>query len=260
MEFNFLLENTIDKIQNLQEYYEKQISNIETRLKAEKEKYKYGVLLDKYFFSKSMDIEDELTEEEISEVNKIVETCDVGKREDGVVVRYKLKNISDLDKKYELDPRIATREYFKLFEQPRIHSESTLMMLLIRYEEAISGIFKYILMKYPEAYLKEKTITYSELMSIDTDIAEVKKHFIEKEAEDFMRLPIGEWYNTFVQKHKVKFDFGDDEFEKFKEVYYRRNLIVHNQGKVNEIYLKSIDPCLSGSAQKGQILDVDREY
>ena len=260
MEFKILLEHAIDKIQNLQEYYETQILDIEARLESEKEKYKYGVLLEKYFFCKSMDIDVELTEEEQSVINEIIETCDVEKRDDGVVVRYKLKESADLDEKYELDPRIATNEYFKLSEQPRIHSESTLMMLLIRYEEAISGIFKYILLKYPEAYLKEKTITYSELMAIDTEIKEVKKRFIEKESEDFMRLPIGDWYNTFEQKHKVNFKFENKEFEKFKEVYYRRNLIVHNQGKVNDIYLKNIDQSLCGSVSRGQILDVDKKY
>lgn len=36
MEFVFLLENSIDKIQNLKEYYETQIKNIET-LESEKE-------------------------------------------------------------------------------------------------------------------------------------------------------------------------------------------------------------------------------
>lgn len=260
MEFVFLLENSIDKIQNLKEYYETQIKNIETHLESEKGRYKYGVLLEKFFFNKSMDQETELTDEEMLEINKIIDSYDVEKREEGIVIRYKLKNISNLKPEYELDPHVATSEYFKLLEQPKIHSESTLMMLLIRYEEAVSGIFKYILMQYPEAYLKEKCITYSELMAVDTDIKEVKKHFVEKEAEEFMRRPINEWYSTFEQKHKVKFDFGSNNFGKFKEVYYRRNLIVHNQGKVNETYLKNVASDLCGNVKKGKLLEVDKDY
>lgn len=260
MEFNILLEQTIEKIQNLKDYYESQILDIETRIKNEKEKYKYGVLLEKYFFSKSMKVDDELTDKELQVIDSIVDMCDVEEREDGVVVRYKLKNIDSLKEKYELDPRIAVSEFFKLSEQPRIHSESTLMMLLIRYEEAISGIFKYILMRYPDAYLKSKTITYSELMAIDTDIKDIKKHFVEKETEEFMRMPISEWYASFAQKHKVEFGFENKEFEQFKEIYYRRNLIVHNQGKVNDVYLKNVDSTLVENISKGEVLRVDEKY
>lgn len=260
MEFKILLEQAIDKIQNLREYYECQLTSIYDYLDEELETYKYGVLLEKYFFSKSANLEMELSEEELEEINQIVEACEVEDRNDGVVVRYKLKELDEKYKNYELNPQKAVTEYIKLSEQPSILSESTLMMLLVRYEEAIAGIFKYILMEYPDAYLKEKSITYSELMALNTEIKEVKRCFIEKEVDDFMRLPISDWYNVFEQKHKAQFIFENSEFERFKEIYYRRNLVVHNQGKVNDIYIKNVDKSAIDMVEKGDVLEVNREY
>ncbi len=260
MKFKLLLEEAIDKIQNLREYYEHQLISVYDHLDEKLEIYKYGVLLEKYFFSKSTNLDMELSEEELEEINQIVETCEVEERNDGVVVRYKLKELDERYKKYELNPQKAVAEYIKLSEQPSILSESTLMMLLVRYEEAIAGIFKYILMEYPDAYLKEKSITYSELMVLNTEIKEVKRCFIEKEVEDFMRLPISDWYNVFEQKHKVKFKFENSEFERFKEIYYRRNLVVHNQGRVNDIYIKNVDKCAIDTVERGAVLEVNRKY
>ena len=78
---------------------------------------------------------------------------------------------------------------------------------------------------FPEAYLKDKSITYSELVSLNSDIEDIKAAFIESEIDEFMRKPLKDWYNTFEQKHKIHFKFGD-EFEQFKEIYYRRNVVV----------------------------------
>lgn len=41
-------------------------------------------------------------------------------------------------------------------------------MLLIRFESIISEIYKKILIAFPEAYLKDKSITYSELISMNS--------------------------------------------------------------------------------------------
>ena len=112
-------------------------------------------------------------------------------------------------------------------------------MLLIKYENAISDLYKELLRSYPDAYLKDKSITFSELVNINTDIEAIKETFIENETDEFMRKPLKDWYSTFEQKHKIHFAFGD-EFEQFKEMYYRRNIIVHNQGKANSSYINGV--------------------
>lgn len=72
-----------------------------------------------------------------------------------------------------------------------------------------------------------------------SNIEEIKRTFIDDEVDEFMRKPLKEWYLTFEQKHKCCFDFGED-FEQFREIYYRRNVVVHNQGKANSSYLNGV--------------------
>lgn len=130
------------------------------------------------------------------------------------------------------------------------------MLLLIRYEEAISGVFKYLINKFPDAYLHDKTITYTELMTMNSDIKDVKEKFLEKEIDEIMRQPISDWYNIFITRHKAKFDKESINFTDFKEIYYRRNLVVHNQSIVNDVYLSNT----STSFKKGEKVEVDKEY
>mgnify|MGYP000858588391 CR=1 FL=1 len=260
MELNYLLQQAIMNIQNLQEYYEYQIKKTESYVNKEIKKYKYGVILEKYFINIILDNKEPLAKEEQHVIDEIIDTCDADVRKDGVYVKYKLKNIDKLGKKYEFNPRVATTEYIKLIEQPKILNDSTLIMLLVRYEEAISGILRYMISHYPDAYLKDKTITFSEIMAIPGGIETVKKIFLDKEIEGFMRLPLGDWYSTFESKHKAKFLFGKDEFERFKEIYYRRNIIVHNQKVVNDTYISNVKETCRKNVNKGDILQVDKEY
>lgn len=96
-------------------------------------------------------------------------------------------------------------------------------MLLVKYEEAIAGIYRFLLEAYPQAYLSGKSITYAELVSVESNFEDIKERFIDKEIDEFMRLSISDWYKTFETKHTAKFEFKDKDFDNFKEVYYRRN-------------------------------------
>ncbi|MEY8237390.1 hypothetical protein AALA36_16995 [Lachnospiraceae bacterium 66-29] len=71
-----------------------------------------------------------------------------------------------------------------------------------------------------------------------------------------MRQPLSDWYEIFTSKHKAQFDIKSEEFVKFKEIYYRRNLVVHNQSVVNEVYLTNVDTELCN----GEELNIDVDY
>lgn len=261
MELGFLLEEAINNIQNLKEYYESQIEIVMTKVERELEKYKYGVALEKYFFSKSTKMEEVGIEaDERILIDEIMAECNVEENEEGIVVQYKLKNHENLMDEYELDPQKAHKAYVRLIEQPQILSESTLMMLLIKFEETISRLFKYVMLKYPEAYLKDKSITYSEILAIQSEIKVIKSFFVEKEVEEIMRQPLGDWFHILEQKHKASFMFDNKEFDMFKEIYYRRNLVVHNQGKVNDVYIKNVKEEFRKDIRKGEVLTVDKKY
>lgn len=241
MELIYILDSAIASIQNLESYYLSQIDVVMMRVKENGEKYKYGVALEKFFFSKAIEeVEIEISEYEKQLLEEILEEYHIEQSDTGVIVQYKLKNQGLIEKKYELNPHKANAEFRKLSEQPEILNDSTIMMLLVRYEEAVAELFRYLIRKYPTAYLNDKSITYAELIKLDTEIKNIRKIFLDKEVDEIMRQPISNWYSLFEGKHKVKFSFQNDEFEAFKEIYYRRNLIVHNQGIVNDNYIANV--------------------
>lgn len=253
----FLLKDALIDIENLQKYYDSQKDFVCQYVKDNIEKYKYGVLLDRFFLKKAFNLEEiDISEEEQKVVDRIILEYNIENKEDRIVINYKLN--SDIDfTDYEMNPQVARTTVLKLIQQPNILNESMIMMLLVKYEDAIAGVYRYLLESYPQAYLSEKSITYSELVSFDSDLDEIKEKFINKEVEEFMRLPLSDWYKSFENMHKAKFYFENNEFSQFKEIYYRRNLVVHNQGIVNEVYKKNIP---DSTLELGERLCVNEDY
>lgn len=253
-----LLVYSITQIDELLDYYLIQESVVSSRVNEESEKYKYGLILDKFFYIQTHpETSITLTKEEEEIKDAMVEEYNIEEDTNPLRVIFRLKDSFRVDDKYILDPNLAAYENGRLKLQPTILSESVLMMLLVRYEESIARIFRYLIEKYPQAYLSDKCISYTELMNMSSDIEHIKERFVDKEIDGIMREPISNWYESFKKKQKALFLFDDDLFEKFKEVYYRRNLVVHNQGIVNETYLNYVK---NTAAEFGNRLVVDKEY
>ncbi len=255
-----LLDYSIRQIDNLYSYYQVQQKNVMTYLVQNVNKFKYGVILNRFFMNQiDPKKTGPLSENEKNIIADMIEDFDVVKAEaeDTYRVSYKLRDDFKVEDQYELDPNRAREEFISLMQQPVILSESVLMMLLIKYEDSISRVFRYLIGKYPQAFLSDKSITYSELLNLNSNISEIKEMFIAKEIDSIMREPISDWYESLEKRQKAHFLFADHLFEKFKEVYYRRNLVVHNQGVVNETYLRNV----KGSTLKiGDNVDVDQDY
>ena len=269
MFLTILLEKAINDLSTLRDYYDVQIEFIEKRVEKESEKYKYSIALEKFFFRKIMEREnedildelDELTEEENELLEAAIDTYEILDKDDGVGISYKLKEeIEKLSDRYELFPNRGHREYRKLQEQPHILGKTTLMMLLVNYEEVIAGIFKHLLSKYPMAYLTSKTVTYAELMTLEVGVNDIKRYFIDNEIDALMRMPLSDWYKMFETKHKAEFLFENDEFEIFKEIYYRRNILVHNNGIVNKIYMDNVAEKYRKNIALGDELQATPDY
>lgn len=252
-----LLRRAITDIENLQEYYSSQIEYVHMYVKNNIEKYKYGVLLDRFFLNKVFETHETVIEDiERRVIDDLIAEYHIDDKEEKKIVKYKLNPEKDFSA-YEMDPQVASTNFYKLIQQPNILNESMIVMLLVKYEDAIADIYRYLLEEFPEAYLSDKSITYSELVSFDTDLDEIKERFISKEIDEFMRLPLSDWYKSFEKNQKANFFFDNNVFDQFKEVYYRRNLVVHNQGIVNEIYKNSIPMC---TVELGERLYVNEEY
>lgn len=253
-----LLKNSINQIDNLFDYYLSQEKAINQSINDKLKKYKYGITLVRFFLAQAhpeKNIQIKPDEENI--IERMLDEFEIIKNDESIRIKYKLKDSFSVKEEYELNPNIAKEEVMRLLQQPAILSESVLMMLLIKYEDSISKLFRYLIEKIPGAFLSDKKITYSELMSMESNIDEIKNRFVDREIDEIMREPISSWYDSFQKRQKVNFLFEDNIFNKFKEIYYRRNLVVHNQGIVNDSYLGGVN---SASVKLGDKLIVNKEY
>ena len=253
----YMLSEALGDIENLQSYYKSQNNHVDEHVRKNIDRFRYGIAIDKFFMNQVVGDSDglSLTVEEQDLVDKLIEEFSVEDKEDGKVIQYKLNPNEDY-KGQVMEPELARKGYLKLVQQPRILRESMIMMLLIKYEGAISNIFHLLIAQYPQAYLSDRSVTYSEIISSDSDIEALRERMITKEVEEFMRMPISDWYKMLENKHNAKFFFENDDYDSFKEIYYRRNLIVHNQGIVNETYKNNVD----NDIRMGIRLNVDSQY
>lgn len=250
-----ILKNAVKDIHYLVEYYNNQLDSVNEHTKKELPKYNYSAILDKFFRSKiNAEAKITISESEKRIVDSLIEKYDIIIKDNkkGIIYKYK----SGLSEYQKIDPMYARNKREALLNQKNILGDSMLIMMLSSYEYTIANIFKILMHKFPNVYLEEKTLTYSELIKINSDIDEIKKKLVDRVTDEFMRKPLKEWYDHFKIKHGVDVLIECDSFDEFREVYYRRNVIVHNQGKVNENYIKEI----KGNHFIGDRLFVDKEY
>lgn len=264
--YSKMLQDAVLGIESIKEYYFSEVDNIEESIKKDCKKYHLGTIIDYYLYSKAVD-KPLLLEGKIGEYIKnvgedlIIDFKIDNSDENKVSITYKVKDREELEKKgYELNSQKAKREYTKINERLVLFNNSSLMMLVIKYEEAINRLFRYLINIYPSAYLNKKTICYSEINDIDIDIKTIKNYLVKNEVEEIMRLSVSDWYKLLEQNHKVTFNSFENYFNEFKEIYYRRNIIVHNNGIVNKTYLQYVDDSVKKDIKLGDEIHVNKEY
>ena len=259
-----LLQNATINIESLKDYYLSQVDKITKSVEKEIKKYVPGMVVERYLFAMASHHE-ELLEgengEKVKEVaRRLVSDIEIGESEKTFSASYKLNEEFFKNNKWEMNPTKAAKEYQKLSVREEILNQSTLMMLLIKYEELIMGVFEYVITSYPNAYLKDKTLSYTEILEMDSKIEAVKEILLVREIDEIMRRPVSDWYKILSDKHKVDFKNLREIFEDFKVIYYRRNIIVHNNGIVNTIYINNVDKKKRENLKVGDVLTVDKAY
>lgn len=119
-------------------------------------------------------------------------------------------------------------------------SESLLIELIAIFEDFIQNTLKHLLHKKPELALsKDKQINASDLLNFK-NIDELKEKLINEKIHKMMYRRLKSIVDFIERGYGTKFDLGDDLFTQLYEFKEKRNLIIHNRGIVNEIFLSSL--------------------
>ncbi|MFB7159562.1 hypothetical protein [Lysinibacillus sp. NPDC056232] len=143
--------------------------------------------------------------------------------------------------------------------QKELLYRNSLTSLMIYFENLISNIIKMRLFKFPNAFNpNEKSIKYRDLMDFES-LDEALEHLIEIEVIDIMYGGFKSWI-SYLNKAGVNTKKIDLFTEVINEAYSRRNLFVHNDGVINNVYLNKVSKEYSQKVTKGQRLSISEDY
>lgn len=158
----------------------------------------------------------------------------------------------------------AIDEAFKELAKTTFHKEqlykNSLIGLLSTVEWFFSQILHFYYDKYPAAAgIKNKTLTLDDLKSFGS-IKDAEEYLIESKIEEILRGSIKDWFKVLKEEVKLGMGYKDKYEEELIEIYQRRNLLVHNGGIVNSIYLSKISDKYKDGLKIADKIEVSKKY
>lgn len=136
---------------------------------------------------------------------------------------------------------------------------SSLMNLIVYFEGMFSDMFKFVFLEHPEKLQDDRKYIYKEIAAF-ASFEEFKEYVIEKEIETYMYQGFMDWIDFFRKTEKIKIEYLPKYEKEIVEIIARRNLLVHNNGRINNLYLAKVDKTLTENLEKNQKLEIDAEY
>lgn len=158
------------------------------------------------------------------------------------------------------DPKVAklisdeTKMYNDRENARRAASEMVLVYLIIIFEEFLTNILKALFRKHPEILKSsKKSITYEEAFK-HASLSDLLYAISEKEIDGVIDSDIDVLCNYLSTQFHLELNKRQD-WEEFRERFYRRHLTVHNYGVPDDKYINKTD-------YAGPIdwLEIDDEY
>jgi len=142
--------------------------------------------------------------------------------------------------------------------------KSSFVMLVSYFDFLISDLIHYFYQIHPENLSgKELSITLNELKLFD-NLTEVINYVASKEVDRVLYGNLEDQRGYF--KNYLKIDLGESiiHWDRINEAIERRNIIVHNNSKINRRYLRNVDlsviPGKTKNLKEGKEIGIDRDY
>lgn len=190
------------------------------------------------------------------------------KKEELTTILKKLLPIKLVDGKLELD--LDQQSFLRIMEkaratqkaeaQVRLLYESALLALTSRSEWFIAQLVHAFFAKFPDTIgPSEPVFSLKDLQEIGS-IAEAKAALIETRVDSLMRGSFEDWVAFFKKNPKLGMSYLEGDEPRISEIYKRRNLIVHNGGRISRRYLDGVPTDYRESAKIGETIVVSPEY
>lgn len=154
----------------------------------------------------------------------------------------------------------ARREIASKDAQIKLLNNSTLLSLISSSEWFISRLMYKFVQLHPECInLNEKNLSFKQIKNLGS-IDEAVEFLINTEIEQVMRGSFEDWIKFIKSKSGAKIGYLNQPLELINEIYLRRNLLVHNNGLVNSIYLSKLTETQKKDVKIGEDRSPDKDY
>ena len=259
-------QDIIVSIESLREYYLNSIDNIQKmKLNIEKD-YAIGLFVGNGI-KKALSAEDrEDTKKLLDELNN--ETLPNGSRvseyviveyeedEDEMAISYSIKKNSAIKTKY-VDPRNARRAYDKVDQYENILISSTLSNVIIVFEQYLAKVYKSLILINPRKYFQNQKVEIADIFN--KNVRDIVIECVNNEVESNMFDSL-KTLELISEKENININRYINIMDEFEEIYYRRNLYIHNNGIVNNIYFCNVKEKYKKNKNIGEKLISDDIY
>ena len=138
--------------------------------------------------------------------------------------------------------------------------QNSLISLISAVERFLSQIIHTYYNAVPDAMSdKDKVFSFDDLRNFNT-VEDARVYLIEKKVTDLMRGSFTDWISFFRTQTGLLMSYLDPYMDTLVETCERRNLLIHNAGIVNSIYLSKVSLALRKGTKKGDTLHLTRKY
>lgn len=154
----------------------------------------------------------------------------------------------------------AIREINRNASHKQLLYSSALMNLTSSVELFFANLLHEFFMLHPNAIgTREKVFSFDDLSAFST-IDDARNHYVLSKIEILLRGPLREWIDFAKTTLKLSLGYITDIQPALEETFQRRNVIVHNGGIANSIYLSKVEPSARVSINVGTNLTPNRSY
>jgi len=152
------------------------------------------------------------------------------------------------------------RAFRKAHERTSLLFNGSLMNLTGHVELLFGDLFRIYYACHPGAVgTRDKVFSFEDLSNFDS-VSAAREHFVASRIESLLYSSFSDWLDFFRSNAKLSMGYLDEDVDLLVETFQRRNLVVHNAGIVNSIYLNSVHPKLLSDVTLGQPLPPNRDY
>lgn len=262
------LQEVIIAIESLEEYYLNSIKNVqEMKINTEK-KYEIGLLIDDKLgeamalkdFDAIQNAVNELTKIKLSNGIQILKyitiSCEKESEEEIPVISYSIKQELEINPQF-VDPKNARREYNKVEQYENILVSSTLSNVIIIFERYLASVYEALILINPKKYFENQKIEIANIFN--KNVRDIVGKCVKKEVESNMFDSL-KTLELISYKESLNINRYKNILDEFEEIYYRRNLYIHNNGVVNNLYLSNIKDKFKKDIKVKQKLVTDETY